>query len=93
MHTETWHQSMKKTMLSLPNWIRPGNNMRTTVTLDDKLLEDASAAMQNRSRSAVLNEALRALIQRDAARRLARLGGSDPAARAGPRRQADPAHT
>jgi Arc/MetJ family transcription regulator len=60
--------------------------MCTTVTLDDKLLEAASAAAGTAERSVVLHEALRALIERDAARRLARLGGSDPKARA-PRRR------
>ncbi len=60
--------------------------MRTTVTLDDNLLEAACAAAGTAERSVVLHEALRALIERDAARRLARLGGGDPKARA-PRRR------
>jgi len=60
--------------------------MRTTVTIDDDLLKAASVAAGTDERSVVLHEALRALIERDAARRLARLGGSDPGARA-PRRR------
>jgi Arc/MetJ family transcription regulator len=60
--------------------------MRTTVTIDDDLLKAASVAAGTDERSVVLHEALRALIERDAARRLARLGGSDPKARA-PRRR------
>ncbi len=60
--------------------------MRTTVTIDDDLLRAASVAAGTDERSVVLHEALRALIERDAARRLARLGGSDPKARA-PRRR------
>jgi Arc/MetJ family transcription regulator len=54
--------------------------MRTTVTLDEKLLNAASAAAGTTERSVVLREALQALIERDAARRLARLGGSNPGA-------------
>lgn len=62
--------------------------MRTTVNLDDALLKAASAAAGTNERSIVLNEALRALVERDAARRLARLGGSDPRARVPRRRRA-----
>lgn len=61
--------------------------MRTTVTLDDGLLEAASRAVGTNECSVVLREALKALIERDAARRLARLGGSDPQASAAPRRR------
>lgn len=66
--------------------------MRTTVTLDDRLLKAASAAAGTTERSVVLREALQALIELDAARRLARLGGSDPKASVSRRRQASPAH-
>lgn len=65
--------------------------MRTTVTLDDRLLKAASAAAGTTERSVVLREALQALIERDAARRLARLGGSDPKASAPRRRRVSPA--
>lgn len=61
--------------------------MRTTVTLDEKLLEAASEAAGTTERSVVLREALHALIERDAARRLARLGGSNPDAAVPPRRR------
>ncbi|MGH8146007.1 MAG: type II toxin-antitoxin system VapB family antitoxin [Rhodanobacteraceae bacterium] len=61
--------------------------MRTTVTIDDDLLKAASLAAGTDERSMVLHEALRALIERDAARRLARLGGSDPKARVSRRRR------
>lgn len=53
--------------------------MRTTVTIDDKLLKAASEVLGTSERSVVLHEALQALIERDAARRLARLGGSESA--------------
>ena len=49
--------------------------MRTTVTLDDALLNRAQLLSGVRERSALLKEALSALIERESARRLARLGG------------------
>ena len=52
--------------------------MRTTINLDDALLERAQALSGVHERSALLREALTALIQRESARRLARLGGSEP---------------
>jgi len=60
--------------------------MRTTVTLDDELLASASKAIGISERSVVLREGLKALVERDAARRLARLGGSNPEAKVPPRR-------
>ncbi len=56
--------------------------MRTTVTLDEALLSKAQLLSGVQDRSALLKEALGALIQRESARRLARLGGSEP--KAGP---------
>ncbi len=61
--------------------------MRTTVTLDDKLIEKAQAYTGISERSALLREALTALIHREAARRAIKLGGSDPDATAAPRRR------
>jgi Arc/MetJ family transcription regulator len=52
--------------------------MRTTLALDDELLEKAQAYTGLREKSALVREALRALIERESARRLARLGGSEP---------------
>ena len=52
--------------------------MRTTVTLDDGLLKDAQEYTGLKEKSALVNAGLRALVQREAARRLARLGGSAP---------------
>ncbi|MGH8118415.1 MAG: type II toxin-antitoxin system VapB family antitoxin [Rhodanobacteraceae bacterium] len=63
--------------------------MRTTITLDDELLKQAEQAIATEERSVVIHEVLRALIQREAARRLARLGGSDPHATLPPRRRQD----
>ena len=61
--------------------------MRTTVTLDDALLADAEEYTGITERSSLLREALKALVAREAARRLARLGGSDPKATLAPRRR------
>ena len=52
--------------------------MRTTLTLDDELLQEAQAYTGLREKSALVREALKALVERESARRLARLGGSEP---------------
>ena len=57
--------------------------MRTTVVLDDELMTKAETYTGIREKSALIREALRALIEREAARRLARLGGSEPDLSAG----------
>lgn len=61
--------------------------MRTTVVLDDELVAKAQKYTGITEKSALLREALKALVQREAARRLALLGGSDPDAEAAPRRR------
>lgn len=61
--------------------------MRTTVVLDDQLLAQAQQLCGQLERSALLKEALRALVQRESARRLAALGGSQPDLEAIPRRR------
>lgn len=52
--------------------------MRTTLALDDDLLSQAQGLTGLREKSALVREALKALIERESARRLARLGGSQP---------------
>ncbi len=61
--------------------------MRTTINLDDTLLADAARLTGIRERTALVHEALRSLIARESARRLSRLAGSDPSAKAAPRRR------
>ena len=61
--------------------------MRTTLNIDDDLLEEAHKLTGMRERTALIHEGLRALIARESARRLARLGGTDPNARAVNRRR------
>jgi Arc/MetJ family transcription regulator len=64
--------------------------MRTTLALDDELLAEAEFYTGLREKSALVREALKALIERESARRLARLGGSEPGLEAIPRRRAKP---
>jgi Arc/MetJ family transcription regulator len=52
--------------------------MRTTLALDDELLAKAQAFTGLREKSTLVREALKALIERESARRLAHLGGSEP---------------
>ena len=65
--------------------------MRTTVVLDDDLLAAAQEYTGITEKSAILREALTALVQREAARRLIKLGGSQPDFKAAPRRRPPPA--
>lgn len=60
---------------------------RTTLALDDELLAQAQEYTGLTEKAALVREALKALIERESARRLARLGGSEPDLRAPARRQ------
>ena len=51
--------------------------MRTTLTLDDEAVAKAQELTGLKEKSALIREALKALIERESARRLARLGGSE----------------
>jgi Arc/MetJ family transcription regulator len=62
-------------------------SMRTTVTIDDTLLAQAQALSGIRENGPLLKTALQALIQRESALRLARLGGSQPDLKDVPRRR------
>jgi Arc/MetJ family transcription regulator len=62
--------------------------MRTTVNLDERLLAEARRLTGIRERTGLIHEGLRALIERESARRLARLGGTEPELKAAPRRRA-----
>ncbi|MGH8505169.1 MAG: type II toxin-antitoxin system VapB family antitoxin [Stenotrophobium sp.] len=61
--------------------------MRTTINLDDQLFEEARNLTGMQERVALVHAGLRALIERESARRLARLGGSEPQLRPVPRRR------
>lgn len=61
--------------------------MRTTLALDDDLVERAQELTGLNEKAALVREALKALIARESAMRLALLGGSEPNAKAPPRRR------
>jgi len=61
--------------------------MRTTIALDDELMKQAEEYTGITEKAALVREALTRLVRNEAARRLAALGGSDPAAETAPRRR------
>lgn len=63
--------------------------MRTTLNIDDDLLEQASQLSGLREKTAVVREGLKALIERESARRLAKLGGTESQVASIPRRRGD----
>ncbi|MFY2059614.1 type II toxin-antitoxin system VapB family antitoxin [Achromobacter xylosoxidans] len=64
-------------------------SVRTTVTLDDDLLELARTYTGVQETSALVTRALTQLVQKEAAKRLAKLGGSSPKLKPIPRRQTE----
>lgn len=62
--------------------------MRTTLILRDELIEQASAMTGIREKTALVHAGLEALIAREAARRLATLGATEPRISAPKRRRA-----
>jgi Arc/MetJ family transcription regulator len=65
--------------------------MRTTINLDDELVARAQVYTGVKEKTRLIHLGLEALIQREAALRLAALGGTVPGAKAGRRwRSADP---
>jgi Arc/MetJ family transcription regulator len=65
--------------------------MRTTLNIDDDLLESASASVLTgvKEKTILVRSALKALIAQESAKRLASLGGSEPEIKTIPRRQTD----
>ena len=61
--------------------------MRTTLNIDDDLYAKAVELTGVKEKSALLREGLTALIERESARRLSQLGGSQPQLKRIPRRQ------
>lgn len=61
--------------------------MRTTVNIDEALVAKAIKLTGPLDRSALLHEGLKALIERESAKRLAKLGGSQPKLEIAPRRR------
>jgi len=62
-------------------------HMRTTLILDDALVERARELTGIREKTAIVHAGIEALIARESARRLAALGGTEPQLRAIPRRR------
>ena len=61
--------------------------MRTTINIDDELMAKAQSMMGMVEKTALVREGLRALIEQESARRLARLGGTESKLQTIPRRQ------
>ena len=61
--------------------------MRITLILDDEVVAKAQELTGMQEKSVLVREALKALIERESARRLARLGGSEPKLDIAPRRR------
>jgi Arc/MetJ family transcription regulator len=61
--------------------------MRTTLNLDDRLVEEAQRLSGLKGKTAVVHAGLKALIERESARRLAALGGTEPGLKGIPRRR------
>jgi Arc/MetJ family transcription regulator len=65
--------------------------MRTTLNIEDELLAKAQRVSGLKERTALVREGLKALIERESARRLAQLGGTERQLRPVPRRRSNPA--
>jgi len=63
--------------------------MRTTVTIDDELLAQAQEATGIEERASLIRAGLKLLVEREAARRLALLGGTMPELERTPRRRSE----
>jgi len=61
--------------------------MKATIAIDDELFARAQEYAGVKEKSAVISEALKAYVQVEAGRRLARMGGTEPDAKAPPRRR------
>ena len=62
-------------------------HMRTTLNIDDKILEKASRLTGIKEKTALVRLGLEALIARESSKRLAKLGKSEPDLRSTPRRK------
>jgi Arc/MetJ family transcription regulator len=61
--------------------------MKATIAIDDELFAKAQEYAGLQQKSALVREALKASVEREAARRLARMGGTQPDAKVPPRRR------
>jgi Arc/MetJ family transcription regulator len=65
--------------------------MQRTIEIDDEQLKSAQELTGIADISELVRQALMALVEREASRRLRALGGTDPGASCAPRRRTDPA--
>lgn len=90
--TDSWHGKAHHLVYNL---VLPCDSeiaqMRTTMNIDDELLREARRLTGVTEKAALVREGLRALIERESARRLARLGGSEPQLEDVPRRRSESA--
>ena len=70
--------------------LRTGSAVPTIIALDDESVVRAQVLTHLKEKSALVREALKALIERESARRLALLGGTEPDLELTPRRRLDP---
>ncbi len=63
--------------------------LRTTLNIDDELIQQAKSLTGFNEKTTLVREGLKALIERESARRLSKLGGSQPQIESVPRRQID----
>ena len=61
--------------------------MRTTLNIDDEILEEASRLTGIKEKTALVRLGLEALIARESSKRLAKLGGTEKDLRSIPRRR------
>ncbi|WP_354318200.1 type II toxin-antitoxin system VapB family antitoxin [Sinorhizobium fredii] len=61
--------------------------MRSTINIDDGLMEKAKALTGTKETAAVVRQALETLVRMEAGKRLVTWGGTMPDAEAGPRRR------
>ena len=66
-------------------------DVKTTLHIDEHLVEEAQRLTGIGQKTALVRESLHALIERESARRLALLGGSEPQLQSVPRRKIKPA--
>lgn len=71
----------------MPTCLHMGDEMRTTVKIDDDLLAEAQRLTGISERAVLIRTALESLVQRECARRLARMGGTEPQLEDIPRRR------
>lgn len=65
--------------------------MRTTLDIEDELFAKAQRVSGLKERTELVREGLKALIERESARHLAQLGGTEPQLQPAPRRPSDSA--